>query len=448
MPDGDVTVNWEISSTQAFDDVALSGAAVAESRFGHSVHATVQLDQGEWFYRFRAGGFTSEIGRTRCAPPIGAPVEQVTFATANCQNFEEGFYAAHVDIAAQRPDFVLFLGDYIYESGASQVDGTTIVRSHGAPEPKDLVGYRNRYALYRSDASLRAAHAAAPWFVMWDDHEVEDNYAGTVPSRPEDIAGFAERRFAAYQAWWEHMPVRLDPPVSADTPYRTYRNVLWGSLLGLTLLDGRQYRTDQACGDVALSFQPPCPEITAPGRTMLGDGQEQFLFNLVGKEQTVWNVIGNQTVMSDVTFDGTVLNYDQWDGYPAEREVILRHLADEDVPNVVVLTGDIHLALVGQLRAGDRASGKNVAVEFVTTSISSSGLLPPGVPVDIRQFPAMVDADLQHRGWVQHIVTPAVWIAAYRTVDDVTDPASAVSPWKAFAIDANGSNTVRTARFG
>jgi alkaline phosphatase D len=244
------------------------------------------------------------------------------------------------------------------------------------------------------------------------------------------------------------MPVRLDPPTGPADRYRTYRNVLWGGLVGLTLLDGRQYRTDQACGDVTLSLQPACPETTAPGRTMLGDEQQEFVFNIFGKESTVWNVIGNQTVMTDVTIGGAVLNYDQWDGYPAQRQAILDHLAANSVPNVIVLTGDIHAAIVGQLRDGDPATGPPVGVEFVSTSISSSGLLPPGLDLPRESFPDVYDAELEHRGYVMHRVTPRNWIAEYRTVDDVADPDSGLSSWKAFAVDADGSNTVREARFG
>ncbi len=181
---------------------------------------------------------------------------------------------AHRDLAAQAPDLVAWLGDYIYESGAATVGDDGVVRSHGTPEPKDLAAYRDRYALYKSDPDLQAAHAAAPWFVIWDDHEVENNYAGITPQDPADLDGFAERRRQAYQAWWEHQPVDLPPPPDDGSDYRIYRERPWGGLLDITLLDGRQYRTDQACGDATLDLDPACPETFDTDRTMLGDAQE------------------------------------------------------------------------------------------------------------------------------------------------------------------------------
>jgi alkaline phosphatase D len=312
---------------------------------------------------------------------------------------------------------------------------------HIGPEPTTLVEYRNRYARYKSDPQLQAAHTACPWYVIWDDHEVENNYAGLVPQDPAEAPTFEARRFAAYQAWWEHQPVRLDPPVAADQEYRIYRDVQWGDLIELVLLDGRQYRTDQACGDVTLSIDPPCPETFDPARTMLGDTQEAWMFDALAASTSVWNVIGNQVVFADATLNGAVLNYDQWDGYPVERQRILQHLADAKVPNVVVVTGDIHLAAVAQLRAGDRGTGTPVGVEFVTTSISSNGLIPAQVSGVITSFPDLVDAELVHRGYSLHEVTPSRWTATYRIVADVSQADSPVSTLATYIVEA-GTNIV------
>ncbi len=441
MPDADVPVEWEVSATAEFSPIEASGVVIASAAEGHSVHAVVELGEGDWHYRFRVSQYTSPVGITRPSPATGTTPGEVRFAAASCQNYSQGYYAAHRDLAEQKPDFVLWLGDYIYESaGEDGADAND--RVHLGPEPTTIVEYRNRYALYKSDPQLKAAHAACPWFALWDDHEVENNYAGLTPQDPADAAGFAARRAIAYQAWWEHQPTRLAAPEGSE--YRIYREAAWGELLTLALLDGRQYRSDQACGEVARSLDPACPETTDPARTMLGAEQEQWLYDTLDASTAVWNVLGNQVVMADATFNGAVLNYDQWDGYPVERERILQHLAAAAVPNVVVITGDIHLAAVAQLSAAANGVRTPVGVEFVTTSISSDGHLGDELTDLLKSFPAFVDAELLHRGYSLHKVTPEKWTAEYRIVADVDDPDSEVTTLSTYVV-MEGSNTVAIA---
>jgi alkaline phosphatase D len=441
MPADDISVVWEASATKAFDTVVAHGTATAVAAHAHTVHATVPLDQGVWYYRFRVGRYVSPIGTTKPAPPADAATATAKFAVGSCQHYANGFYAAHRDIAEQQPDFMVWLGDYIYEDAGSSDPADVAKRVHLGPEPVTLDEYRNRYARYKSDTQLQAAHAVCPWFVIWDDHEVENNYARLVPQDAADAPTFQARRFAAYQAWWEHQPVRLDPPVAADQDYRIYRDSRWGDLIELALLDGRQYRSDQACGDVTLSLDPACPETTDPARTMLGDVQEQWLYDTLGASKALWNVIGNQVVLADASFNGAVLNYDQWDGYPVERQRILQHLADAAIPNVVVVTGDIHLAAVAQLRAGDRGTGTPVGVEFVTTAISSAGLIGDELTDVLKTFPDLVDAELTHRGYSLHTVTRQQWTADYRIVTDLASPESTVTTFATYVVAA-GTNTV------
>ena len=441
MPDRDVPVTWEVSSDEGFATVHKTGTEVATVAHGHTVHALAEIGPGDWFYRFRVGIYTSRVGATHASPSAASPTTSVRFASASCQNYEDGFYTAHADIVEQKPEFVMWLGDYIYEGGAGEIGVDGAARSHGAPEPTTLIEYRDRYALYKLDANLQAAHATCPWFVIWDDHEVENNYASRDPQDPADATTFAERRFEAYQAWWENMPVRLDPPASVDSDFKIYRNVAWGDLLGITLLDTRQYRTDQACGDVKLSADPACPETFDTERTLTGANQEQFIYDSVGTLGTVWNVIGQQLVMSDVTLNGAVLNYDQWDGYPGSRQRLLAHLADGAVPNVVVLSGDIHLAGVGQLRNGAPGIGAPVGVEFVATSVSSSGNVDQSLAAVLAGFPDIIDAELAHRGYILHTVTPDEWIADYRIIEDVLAVESVVTTYKTFTVIA-GTNTI------
>ncbi|CAN5621012.1 alkaline phosphatase D family protein [soil metagenome] len=434
MPTDDVPVVWEVSATDDFATITASGQEVATAETGHSVHAIATLPQGSWFYRFRAGQYTSPIGITRPAPTGAA--SEVRFAAASCQNYQDGYYTAHRDIAERAPDFTLFLGDYIYE-GAGAADADPAARVHLGPEPTTVEEYRNRYGRYKTDLNLQAAHAVCPWFIIWDDHEVENNYAGITPQDDADTAGFAERRFAAYRAWWEHQPVRLAPPIGPDSEYRIYRDAEWGDLLKLALLDGRQYRSDQACGDIVLSLDPPCAEASEPSRTMLGDTQEAWLLDTLTTSTSQWNVVGNQVVMANATLNGAILNYDQWDGYPVAREHLLASVNTANISNLIVITGDIHLAAVGYLPN----EGDTVGVEFVTTSISSSGLIDAGFEDVLRGFPDLVDAELLHRGYSFHTVTPERWLAEYRIVADATVADSEVTTYSEYLVES-GSNTV------
>jgi alkaline phosphatase D len=424
-PDGsalggdDVTVAWELAADEAFTSVIATGEVVARADEAHSVHAVVDVAAPS-FFRFRTGGWTSPSGRVAPTPTDPA---QLRLATASCQHFESGFYAAHADLAAWAPDLVVFLGDFIYEYGAANIGGA-VVRSHGTGETFTLEDYRNRYALYLGDADLRAARAVCPWVVIWDDHEVANNYAMLTSQYSDPPDQFAARRLAAYQAWWEHMPVRMPRPAGEDTII--YRTVAWGSLAEMILLDGRQFRSDQSCGDVVLSLDPACPETADPARTMLGTEQESWLGEQLAATTATWPVIAQQTVLSDVTLpNGAVLNFDQWDGYPAARQRVLLQAAQ--AARAIVLTGDIHLAAVGAI--------PGVGVEFVASSVSSPGLVPPDVLEVVTSFPQVVDAELAHRGYIRHTVTPQTWTAEYRTVDDVADPRSPVSTWKTFAVD-------------
>ena len=433
MPAQDIEVLWEVSSTDTFDDIVSSGLATAEERFGHAVHIDVPLSTGESivFYRFRIGDYVSPIGKTRLSSPSGSTTP-IKVAAVSCQNYTDGFYNAYADLVEQSPDLVTFLGDYIYESGVGTLDATT-VRLHNSDEIKDLVAYRNRYALYRSDPLLQAAHAVCPWVITWDDHEVENNYANLTPQDSADAEGHAARRAAAYQAWWEHMPVRLSPPT--DESLTIYRQFSWGDLLNLLVVDGRQYRDDQACGDAVLSTQPACDEALDPARTMLGADQEQWFSDNINDTTKVWNVMANQTVMTDIRLGAAVLNYDQWDGYAPDRNRILSDVVDQGVENFVVLTGDIHLAGVGQLTI-DSNPTTAMGAEFVSTSISSSGNVSTDTEGLLIALPNIIDAETSHRGYTLHTLTANDWTAEYRIVENNLVEDSSTSVWKTFKVMA------------
>ena len=441
MTDDDIEVTWEASTTEDFAEIAADGVVVATARLGHRVHVDADLSGAgvrEFHYRFRVGEHTSPIGRTLLAPPPGS-TETARIATASCQNWTDGFYTAYDDLVAEKPDLVVFLGDYIYE-GPEGDPAAGDVRLHNSAEIVDLVGYRNRYALYRSDPSLAAAHAVCPWVVTWDDHEVENNYADLMPEKEEEASSFEARRAAAYQAWWEHMPVRLDPPV--DSELAIYRRLSWGSLLNVLVLDGRQYRDDQACLDLTLSLDPACADASEPERTMLGREQEEWIAANVASD-AVWSVFAQQTVMSDIRIGPAVLNYDQWDGYSPARDRVLRSVVDSGASNLVVLTGDIHLAGVGQLTIEDDDSPP-VGVEFVTTSITSNGGVPDSLQPLVVGLDNIIDAEVAHRGYTLHTIDADRWEADFRIVDDVKVEGGSVSTWRRFVVQAGSPAVVES----
>jgi alkaline phosphatase D len=428
LPDDGIDVEWEATGPDG--STLTSGTTRTDASVGGSVHVVAELGQPATF-SFRAGGFESPSGTTS---PL-TPTDSLRFATASCQHYETGFYAAHRDIAEWAPDLVVFLGDFIYEGASNPIDDTH-VRSHEGDEPIDLAGYRARYATYLADDDLRAARAACPWLVIWDDHEVENNYAGLEPQDPAEADAFAERRAMAYQAWWEHTPTRLPAPDPAADDYPIYRSLDVGDLVAISALDGRQYRSNQVC-DVTLDTGPPCPGWDDPSRTMLGADQEGWLADRFASTTSRWNCLAQQTVMTDLRFvdTGGILNYDQWDGYVPARD---RMLASPPA-NLVVVTGDIHLAGVGLI--GEPTGTSPVGIEFVTTAISSIANVPPELQPVLAGYANVVDAELAKRGYTRHTVTPDRWTAEYRSVDDVTDADSAVSTWKTFVVD-HGSTAV------
>ncbi len=425
----EVDVGWEVAADDRFDEIVARGTATATAAEGHSLHVVAELDGPGW-YRFHAGGFTSPVGRTSPTPG-GGEASTVRIASASCQHFETGFYAAHRDLAAWAPDLFVFLGDFIYE-GAARPVGEGVVRSHDGPEPMDLAGYRARYAHYLADADLQASRAACPWVPIWDDHEVENNYAGLVPENPDEAAAFPARRDAAYRAWWEHMPVRIPPP-EPGAPFPIDRVTSWGGLVDLVLLDGRQFRSDQACGAPVLSLDPPCPEASDPARTMLGPEQETRVGSALAASQARWTTICQQTVMTDVRVNGAILNYDQWDGYAPARDRLLAQAAAAE--RVIVLTGDIHLAAVGRL--------PGVGIEFVTTAVSSAANVDASLQPVLESFPNIAAVELIRRGYIRHTVTPERWTAEYRLVADVTQPDSPVETWRTFHVDATTPDQVQ-----
>ncbi|HEX5615036.1 MAG TPA: alkaline phosphatase D family protein [Acidimicrobiia bacterium] len=428
MPEVEAPVRWFVATDEDMRDVVREGYVVTGPDRAHAVHAIVdglEPDRPYWF-RFAIGDHESEIARTRTFPAADREPDRLRFGFVSCQNYTDGFYDAYRDLATYDLDLVVHLGDYIYESG---LDG---VRPHDRQEVITLDEYRARYALYKSDVHLRAAHAIAPWLVTWDDHEVENNYTGYAfesGSTTPDPEEFRARRAAGYRAWWEHTPTRLAAPTGPD--FSIHRRADFGRLARFHVLDTRQFRSDQPCApDSDIGDQ--CEAAFDPAIVTLGAEQERWLFDGLDESDATWNVLAQQIVFSYLDFvpgDVDIYNLDQWDGYPAARARILEHLATTTPSNPVVITGDIHASGVARVLA-DFADPSSAVVgsEFVGTSISSGGSseLEAVVPLAVANNPHVQWADASKRGWVYCDVTAEQWNAEYRHVDDATIEGSEV----------------------
>ena len=427
MPRRSVDVHYEVAEDERFTRVVRRGRAVATPELAHAVHPEVRgLRPGrEYFYRFRAGNELSPAGRTRTAPGRHDRTDRLTFGMASCQAWYHGHFTAYRHLAAEDLDLVLFLGDYVYEYAINANnlwrEGVQVGKVHDA-ETQTLEQYRLRYALFKTDPHLMAAHAAAPWVVTWDDHEVQNNYAGAAPGAPAELRA---RRAAAYQAYYEHMPVRMDQPDPSDGGRVTlYRDLAWGTLARFYVLDGRQYRSDQAC-DAAGDLGSACPAVEDDGRTMLGAEQERWLGEALDASDTRWNVLAQQVIVSKIAIpvgSSEVLNLDQWDGYGAARRRLAGQLAG--VSNPLIITGDIHASGVGVVtRDPDDGASDALAAELVGTSISSD--FPAGY-VDIVEHagevaPAIRYVNARRRGYVVCEVTEDEVRADFRYVSTVTE---------------------------
>src|SRR5262245_48810599 len=292
MPMAVVEVGWEVARDPQFRQIAQKGTTLARPELGHSVHAEVSgLEPGrDYWYRFRAGDEVSQTGRTKTAPPFGAAVDKIRFAVCGCSHYENGYFTAYRRMAEEQFDFIFHTGDYIYEGRPNGGRNDAVVRQHIGHEPYSLDDYRLRYAQYKMDADLKAAHASAPFVMAWDDHEVDNNYAGDHDENDTPPELFLLRRAAAYQAYYEMMPLRATAlPKGPDM--RIYRRMQFGNLIDFSVLDTRQWRSDQACGD---GQRTGCAEALAADRTMMGAEQEQWLYDTLARARARWTIIGQQ----------------------------------------------------------------------------------------------------------------------------------------------------------
>lgn len=430
MPNADVAVDWQVSTSESFGTLVASGTFTARYAEAHSVHVVAGglSPDSEYYYRFRAQGFLSPVGRTRTTPAV-TTASSFTMAFASCAHYETGYYTAYRGIANDRPDVVLHLGDYIYE-GAAQTGKT---RQHAGAECVSLADYRRRYAQYKSDPDLQAAHAVAPWIVVPDDHEVENNYATNTraDSSPAlTAAQWVARRTAAYQAYYENMPLRPSSQPSGNS-IPLYRRVRWGALATFHMLDTRQFRDDQACGD----GWKVCSDADSTARTITGAAEEAWLLDGLGQHLGNWDFIGQQVFFARQLDSTGAANMDAWDGYRASRARIQQGWRDRAVRNPVVLSGDVHKAWANDLKA-DYATSTSAVIgtELVCTSITSDGDGSGSTTIPNAAANPHLKFYQDRRGYTLANVTPTQVKADFRSVAKVSEHGSPVTTAKSFVI--------------
>ncbi|GAA3833180.1 alkaline phosphatase D family protein [Sphaerisporangium flaviroseum] len=429
MPPAPVPVYWEIAADPACARVIRRGTEEAVRDWAHSVHAEITgLEPGrEYWYRFKAGPYVSPIGRALTAPASASLPASLNLAVTSCANFQHGHFTAYTRMAQERPDLVLHLGDYIYEHGKGehQCPGGN-VREHEGPEAKTLTGYRRRHALYKTDPDLRTAHAASPWVVIMDDHEVRNNWMSLLP---------AARREAAFHAYYEHMPLRRTA-LPQGSAIKLYRRLRWGSLATLHLLDTRQYRDPALCG---AGFRA-CPETLGQDRTIIGAEQERWLLEGFRESKALWDIIGQQVFFGHRgknSRSGKVVRQDAWDGYAGSRTRVTRGWVDAGVRNAVVLTGDVHSHWAGDLVLDyEDSSSRVVGTEFAVTSVSSGG---DGHDLDRARDSLLAENPhlrfhLRQRGYLMLKVEPTVLTADFKIVRYVSIPGAPAVRAAAFLV--------------
>ncbi|MBT2410404.1 alkaline phosphatase D family protein [Streptomyces sp. ISL-12] len=373
-----VAVEWEVALDESFAVRVRTGTATAYPEYSHSLHVEVQgLDPATvYYYRFRTGGFISPVGRTRTAPAADTDAASLRLAAVACQAYQDGYYTVHKHLAEEDVDVVFHLGDYLYEYAVNAAGGERRYTDITLPDVFDretmtLADYRLRYALYKSDKDLQAAHAAHPFVVAWDDHETENNYAGAVPENDVPQSEFLVRRAAAYRAYWENQPLRsAQLPQGPDA--QLYRRLHWGTLAQFDILDTRQYRSDQAYDD-----RPHAPgaESDDPARTITGAAQERWLLDGWKSSGALWNVMPQQVTFSQRKFDLTAearMSMDAWDGYRASRNRVVAGAKAAGVDNWLVLTGDVHVAYAFDIKENfDDPDSRTLGTELTCTSVAS-----------------------------------------------------------------------------
>ena len=447
-----IDVTWQLALDPQFTRIVQSGQLKARPELGHSLHAEVTglSPAREYFYRFLSGQASSPTGRTRTFPAAHSPAARLRLAYASCQRWGDGFYSAYRDMREQNLDVVMFLGDYIYEYPPS---ASRDIRPTTGGWVLTLDEYRDRYALHKSDPHLQAMHAACPWIVTWDDHEVQNDYAELHAGfSGAPVQNFAARRRDAYQAFYENMPVRYADFAQLlnrqSDQVKVFGSAKFGQLATLYNLDNRQYRHRQACtpgdrpGGGRINPQH-CELLGQEYRTLLGEQQEGWLKRQFERSQTQWNLIGQQSLIAprDMGAGMSRVWNDGWGGYPAARQRLIDAMQSTGLKNPVVLGGDLHQNWVGHILADyARPGSQAVAVEFCGTSITShTRATEAEIERILQHSPYFVFANAEYRGYGVVDVRQHSLTTSLRAVKNIRDPASEVFTLSRFSVDAGRS---------
>ena len=382
----------EVARDPGFANVILRTEALADPAAAGTARVRVRsprLQPGErYWYRFTSAQGSSPAGRFRTTLPPGSS-EPVRIAFIACQDFLSGWYTAHRDLAAQDVDLVVSLGDYIYEQ-AFFTGGVREVPQTPDQTVRTLDEYRAQYRTYHTDEYLRSVRAMAPMLVIWDDHEVQDNYAGTHPGHEwTELNGipqrtdipFLQRRANAYQAFFETHPIIRDR-VEPDRTYASSRS----GMVELFRLDLRQYKTDQVCNpdDGPFAFCERQDQTTDPAGTILGETQRSWLLNGLKRSTAPWKLIANQVMMmANDILPGWTMDTEGWDGYANDRRLLCDWITQNKIKDVAVITGDIHMFYAGHVTRTGREpwvpfaglqGGPAAMTEFAVGAITSQGI--------------------------------------------------------------------------
>lgn len=453
MPNHAVTVGWEVASDEQFSHIVQRGTATTDARRAHSLHVDVGglASDRRYFYRFLLRNQVSPVGRTRTAPAPGTPVSRLRVALASCQHYEAGYFAVHQDIARRDVDLVLFVGDYVY---LYDTKGPLCIRKHALAldDEPSLADLRAHHASYKLDADLRAAHAAHPWLLMWDDQEIRNDYDGwTDPQDELDPAAFLALKQRAWQAYFEHLP--LSPrraPTAMGLPM--LGDCRWGQLAHLWLLDTRQYRSPRPCSG---PLHAPargrvlwrCDAMHAPDQSMLGRPQEHWLSEQLKSSSATWQLLAQTTQLSPATlptFAGPLIYSDGWDAYPGARQRLLDAIAHSQSPNVVCLGGDVHRHVAARLRRrAGQPDSPVIASEFVTSSITSKGLSELLNDWVQAGNPDILHCRSDERGYALLDITPTHMRCTFRATDYPVAPNAHMRDQARYVVNAGVPGPLR-----
>jgi alkaline phosphatase D len=417
------TVQWQIATDANFNNVVNSGSVTTDASKDYTVKVDATgLQENTWYYyRFSANGINSVIGRTRTAPTTG--ISNLRFAVLSCSNLPNGYFHVYRDIANRNEvDAVLHLGDYIYEyKNASQVAGDSTRKHDPDKEITTLADYRIRHSQYKLDPDLRECHRQYPFIAVWDDHETTNNsWNGGAENHTDSTEGnWFARKNAGMKAYHEWMPIRSFAPGNDSI---IYRNIKFGNLADLVMIDTRlEGRDEQVPGLIVSQNNAQLNDTT---RRLMSNTQMNWLNNELKNSTATWKIIGNQVMVAPLTITTSIVNPDQWDGYPHERKKVLDNILDNNIENVVFLTGDIHTSWANDIpytkaNYNAQTGAGSVAVEFVCTSVTSGSEIPITAAIIQASNPHMKYIDLSKRGYVLLDITEQRTQGDWRHVSDI-----------------------------